>query len=81
MDTYEWRILHGEQFGAVSLGRFELVLGRQIVAWGEEMFLVRSMWSIPGLREPGLADLDDIRLTVLASKWSIFGLNLALRLW
>ena len=73
MDTYEWRVLHGEQFGAVSLGRFELVLGRQIVAWGEgDVFSPLDVVNPRDLREPGLADLDDIRLAVLASKWTYF---------
>ena len=73
MDTYEWRILHGEQFGAVSLGQFELVLGRQIVAWGEgDVFSPLDVVNPRDLREPGLADLDDIRLAVLASKWTYF---------
>lgn len=69
LDTYEARILSGEQYAAVSLGAFEITLGRQIVAWGEGDVL--SPLDVAGprdLREPGLADLDDLRLGVLATR-------------
>lgn len=69
LDTYEARILSGEQYVAVALDAFELTLGRQIVAWGEgEMLSPLDVTSPRDLREPGLADLDDLRLGVLASR-------------
>ncbi|MCB9529206.1 MAG: hypothetical protein H6703_02105 [Myxococcales bacterium] len=69
LDTYEARVLSGEQYVAVALDAFELTIGRQIVAWGEgEMLSPLDVTSPRDLREPGLADLDDLRLGVLASR-------------
>lgn len=58
---------------ALSLGPVELTLGRQIVAWGVGDF--QSPLDVVNprdLREPGLADLDDLRLAVLATRAGIF---------
>ncbi|MEE2786875.1 MAG: DUF1302 family protein [Myxococcota bacterium] len=73
MDVYEARILNGEQFIAASLGQFEVALGRQIVAWGEgDVFSPLDVVNPRDQREPGLADLDDLRLATLASRVSYF---------
>lgn len=69
LETYEARVLSGEQYVAVALGEFEVTVGRQIVAWGEgEMLSPLDVINPRDLREPGLADLDDLRLGVLATR-------------
>lgn len=69
VDKYRRRFLNGEQFMAVSLGDFEITVGRQIVAWGEgDALSPLDVVNPRDLREPGLADLDDLRLAVLASR-------------
>ena len=73
LDAYEWQALTRDLFVAFSLGPVELTLGRQIVAWGEGDAL--SPLDVPNardLREPGLADLDDIRMAALATRVGLF---------
>lgn len=69
IEAYELRFLNGEQFLATSIGPFEITLGRQIVAWGEgDALSPLDVVNPRDNREPGLADLDDLRLAVLASR-------------
>lgn len=69
LDVYELRYLDGEQFVATSAGEFEATFGRQIVAWGEgDALSPLDVVNPRDGREPGLADLDDLRLAVLATR-------------
>lgn len=69
LDVYEARILSGEQYVAVSLDAFEVTIGRQIVVWGEgDALSPLDVINPRDLREPGLADIDDLRLGVLATR-------------
>ncbi|MEZ4264915.1 MAG: DUF1302 family protein [Myxococcota bacterium] len=67
--AYEWQVTTREAFVALSLGRVELTAGRQIVAWGEgDALSPLDVVNPRDMREPGLADLDDLRLAVLATR-------------
>lgn len=67
--AYEWQVTTREAFLALSLGRVELTVGRQIVAWGEgDALSPLDVVNPRDMREPGLADLDDLRLAVLATR-------------
>ena len=69
VETYETRYLDGEQFVAASFGPVDVTLGRQIVAWGEgDALSPLDVVNPRDLREPGLADLDDLRLAVAATR-------------
>lgn len=58
-----------EAFVAFSVRQFEFTLGRQIVAWGEgDGLSPLDVVNPRDMREPGLADLDDIRIPVLATR-------------
>ena len=58
-----------ESYVAASLGAVELTVGRQIVAWGEgDMQSPLDVVNPRDMREPGLADLVDLRLPVLATR-------------
>lgn len=64
-DAYAWQVVPREMFVGVARGPFELTAGRQIVAWGEGNVLSPVDVVNPrDLREPGLVDLDDLRLPV-----------------
>ncbi len=68
-ETYETRYLDGEQFVGAALGPVDVTLGRQIVAWGEgDALSPVDVVNPRDLREPGLADLDDLRLPILATR-------------
>ena len=73
LDTYESQIIGGESFAALSVGAFELTVGRQIVAWGQgEMLSPLDVVNPRDMRELGLAELDDVRMAVLASRVGVF---------
>jgi len=62
-----------EALVATSVGDFEVTLGRQIVAWGEgDGLSPLDIVNPRDMREPGLSDLDDIRIPVLASRLGWF---------
>ncbi len=72
-DAYAWQLLPREALMGFSLGRFDLTIGYQIVAWGEgDAFSVVDVVNPRDMREPGLADLDDIRMSVLATRLGFF---------
>lgn len=80
-DDYDLYTLHAyeslfqlrEAWVAAALGAFEVTVGRQIVAWGEgDAISPLDVVNPRDLREPGLADLDDIRIPVLASRLGWF---------
>ena len=69
LEAYEWLVNSREVQLALSLGDFELTLGRQIVAWGEgDMLSPLDVVNPRDMREPGQSDLADIRLPVLATR-------------
>lgn len=69
LDAYEWQVNTREALVALSLGEFEISVGRQIVAWGEgDALSPLDVVNPRDMREPGLADLDDIRLPVLSTR-------------
>ncbi len=73
LETYELRFIGGQQLIAFSLGPLELTLGRQIQAWGEgEMISPLDVVNPRDEREPGLAELEALRLSVLASRLGLF---------
>ncbi len=68
-DVYESRYIDGEQYLALALGPVDVTVGRQIVAWGEgDAISPLDVVNPRDLREPGLADLDDLRLAVAATR-------------
>lgn len=68
-DNYRQLLQIRETFAALSLGDFEITFGRQTVAWGEgDGMSVVDVVNPRDLREPGLSDLEDIRVPVLATR-------------
>jgi hypothetical protein len=73
LETYQWRALPGRALVGASLGAVELTVGRQIVAWGEgDALSPLDVVNPRDNREPGLADLDDLRLAVAATRVGLF---------
>jgi len=65
VEAYRWRYIGGQQLAAYRVGGLEVSSGRQIVAWGEVDGLSALDHINPrDQREPGVADVDDIRLAV-----------------
>lgn len=81
LDAYEWQAWVAETFVNLSLGSFNLSVGRQIQNLGQgEILGFVDVLNPRDLREPGLTDLDGIRLPVLLSKLglTLSSLNLEL---
>jgi len=73
LETYEWLVRSGEIFGRARPGNVEVTVGRQVIAWGEGDALSPLDWINPrDSREFGLADLDDLRLPILATRLAVF---------
>lgn len=73
LDAYEWQLLPREALVGLSIGHFELTAGYQIVPWGHaDLLSVLDVVNPRDLREPGLAELDDIRLPVLSGRFGLF---------
>lgn len=73
LDAYRTLLQVRETFVGLSLGAFELTLGRQVVAYGEgDALSPLDVVNPRDMREPGLADLVDIRVPVLASRLGYF---------
>ena len=69
LKAYEWLVNSREVQLGISLGDFEITIGRQIVAWGEgDMLSPIDVVNPRDMREPGQSDLADIRLPVLATR-------------
>ena len=67
--TYGYQVVPRELYVSVAPGPFELALGRQTVAWGDGMLLSTVDVIAPrDNREPGLADLEDLRLPVTMAR-------------
>lgn len=76
LDTYETLTQIRETYVATSLGPVELTVGRQIVAFGEgDALSPLDLCNPRDLREPGLADLVDVRVPVLATRIGYFRRN------
>lgn len=72
-EAYQTQLLPREVLVGFSLGPVELTIGRQIVAWGEgDALSPLDVVNPRDLREPGLADLDDIRMSVFATRIGLF---------
>ncbi|MBV70456.1 MAG: hypothetical protein CMH52_03820 [Myxococcales bacterium] len=70
--SYRARYFPREQYLSMQLKHVDLKVGRQTVAWGEgDVFSPLDIVNPRDLREPGLADLDDIRLSILATQLGI----------
>ena len=73
IDAYELLVMPRELNVSLELGRFDVTLGRQIVTWGEgDVLSPVDVVNPRDQREPGLADLDDIRVPVLATRIGYF---------
>ena len=73
LDAYEWQVDTREAMIQANFGAFQLTLGRQIVAWGEgDAVSPLDVVNPRDMREPGLSDLDDVRLPVLATRLGWF---------
>jgi hypothetical protein len=68
-EAYTWRLFNDDQYLALRFHKLDVTLGRQTVAWGEgDVFSPLDIVNPRDLREPGLADLDDLRLSILATQ-------------
>ena len=73
IETYRSQVIGREAYLALSWDALELTVGRQIVAWGQgEMLSPVDIVNPRDLREPGLAELQDIRMALLASRLGLF---------
>ncbi|MBU2537479.1 MAG: DUF1302 domain-containing protein [Proteobacteria bacterium] len=82
LDSYEWETELREAFiqGALTED-LDVKLGRQIVVWGRsDNFRVTDILNPLDNREPGLTDIEDLRLPVTMSKMDYFRDNWQLSL-
>ncbi len=69
LDEYEWLVDLRESVIHATLSWVQLSFGRQTVVWGEgDVLSPLDIANARDLREPGLSDLEDIRLPVLSTK-------------
>jgi hypothetical protein len=81
LDTYAWQAWVAETFLGITLGNLSLSVGRQIQNLGQgEILGFVDVLNPRDLREPGLTDLDGIRLPVLLTRLGVTfsGVNLEL---
>ncbi len=72
LDAFEWQVDTREAFVSLSFANIQLSLGRQIVAWGDgDAFSPLDVVNPRDNREPGLSDLDDMRLPSLATRLQV----------
>jgi len=83
LDNYEKELELGETYLQGSLTKsLDIKLGRQIVVWGKsDSIRVTDVLNPLDIREPGLTDIEDLRLPVAMSKldyyigdWSLTGI-------
>jgi hypothetical protein len=68
-EVYEAQVIGRETYAALSWGAFELTVGRQIVPFGQgEILSPLDVVNPRDQREPGLAELEDLRMAVLATR-------------
>ncbi|MBL7004255.1 MAG: DUF1302 domain-containing protein [Gammaproteobacteria bacterium] len=74
LDTYESDIAFNEVYISGSLTEaFDLKFGRQIVVWGKsDNIRVADMINPLDNREPGMVDIEDLRIPVLMTKLSYY---------
>ncbi|MBT3223850.1 MAG: hypothetical protein HN348_32680 [Proteobacteria bacterium] len=73
IETYAWQVRPHEALVGIAVGPMELTLGRQVVSWGEGTLVSPVDVVAPrDLREPGLADLEELRLPVTAARVDFF---------
>lgn len=73
IEAYRTLLQVRETYLGISLGAVEVTIGRQIVAYGEgDALSPLDVINPRDMREPGLADLVDIRVPVLASRVGYF---------
>jgi hypothetical protein len=73
LNAYEFLAHFREAYGQWSLGNWDITLGRQKIVWGEGMAVSHlEVVSPRDIREPGLADLEDLRLPTTASRLGYF---------
>jgi len=72
LKAFEWLVETRDVYVAFTFGDVTLSLGRQIVAWGDgDSFSPLDVVNPRDQREPGLSDLDDLRLPSLATRLQI----------
>ncbi|MBT8372804.1 MAG: ligand-binding protein SH3, partial [Deltaproteobacteria bacterium] len=85
VDNYEKEIELGETYLRGSLTKsFDVKIGRQIVVWGKsDNIRVTDVLNPLDMREPGLIDIEDLRLPVTMSRldyyigdWSLTGITI-----
>jgi hypothetical protein len=73
LDAYESQVIGRETYAALSWGALELTFGRQIVPFGQgDILSPLDIVNPRDTREPGLAELDDMRMAVLTSRAGLF---------
>lgn len=74
LDNYEKDLELGETFFEATLSRhMDLKVGRQIVVWGKsDNIRVADVLNPLDIREPGLTDVEDIRLPVFMTKLDFY---------
>ena len=73
LDSDEYLIQLRDAYMKLSFDTWELVAGQQIVTWGEgDVLSPIDVVNTRDQREPGLADLDDIRVPALSTRLSYF---------
>lgn len=73
LDAYEHLVDVRESYLTMTYDPAEFTFGRLIVPWGQgDVVSVLDRINPRDLREPGLADLDDLRLPVLATRFGFF---------
>ena len=73
IDMYRKRFIGGETYASIAQGPLELTVGRQIVPFGQgTMLTTLDVVNPRDLREPGLADIEDMRIAVLGSRAGVF---------
>jgi len=69
LDAYEWLVDVRETYVAASGPHARIAIGRQIANWGQaDLSSILDVTNPRDYREPGLADLEDIRVPTLATQ-------------
>lgn len=69
IDAYEWLVDFRRAWLAAELGQVDVTLGYQVLNWGEgDAISLADVTNPRDFREPGLADLEDLRLPALMTR-------------
>ncbi len=72
LDEYRQQLALREAWLSLSTGPLDTTLGRQVVGWGEGRAIsVVDLVNPRDLREPGMVDLEDLRLPVTMARLSL----------